>query len=75
MKTPECRPFWLVWNPSGGRPMFRHSTEEDAKTEAIRLARLHPSCSFIVLQSVVQIRILDVVETDLRPQAEEEPPF
>ena len=41
--------FWMVWNPNGNAPTFRHHHPEAAKVEAERLARLHPGQKFHVL--------------------------
>jgi hypothetical protein len=30
--------FWVVWNPHGGKPTYRHLSFDDAKAEAERLA-------------------------------------
>lgn len=74
-EDPQDKPFWLVWNPVARAPTYRHDTAESAESEAKRLARLKPGDSFIVLQSVARFRILDVVKTDMRPDADEEFPF
>ncbi len=44
--------FWLVWNPKGSNPTYRHGSEKSARDEAARLARLYPGTEFIVLKSV-----------------------
>lgn len=49
MKTPE---FWFVWCEDGGAPRHKHPTEQSAKTEAERLARLNPGTKFCVLRLV-----------------------
>jgi hypothetical protein len=43
--------FWLVQNPKGLNPKFRHATYQAAQAEARRLAALNPGQTFIVLQS------------------------
>lgn len=48
--------FWVVWNPQGHSPTFRHDTEISAYEEAERLARLIPGQEFIVLGSVASCR-------------------
>ena len=44
--------FWLVWNPHGHAPTFKHYSLRSAEEEAERLARLNPEEVFIVLQSM-----------------------
>ena len=43
--------FWLVWNPQGRAPTFRHDSEQSAIDEASRLATSLPSNEFFVLQA------------------------
>lgn len=44
--------FWMVWNPAGRSPTFRHTTKAFALAEAERLAKDHPGQNFYVLQAV-----------------------
>lgn len=44
--------FWMVWNPSGRQPSFRHHSRESADTEAKRLAALNPGQQFFVLKAM-----------------------
>lgn len=44
--------FWMVWNPAGRAPTFRHTTQAFAQAEAERLAKEHPGQSFFVLHAV-----------------------
>ena len=44
--------FWVVWNPSQGLPRYRHTTIDEAKAEAERLARLSQGQKFYVLQAL-----------------------
>jgi hypothetical protein len=68
-------PFFLVWNVdrNGLRgqmlpaPRYQHASEESAIKEAERLARQYPGQEFVVLQSVVGIKVNDIERTDLRP--------
>lgn len=41
--------FYLVWNPHGRAPTYRHPTYQAAKAEARRLARENIGNRFIVL--------------------------
>jgi glutathione S-transferase len=59
-------PFWLVWNPNGRSPTFRHPSEQNAVTEAERLARLNPGETFIVLESVSARRVDSMIRIDMR---------
>ncbi len=61
------KPFWLVWRPDGAAPAFQHPTEQSARTEAERLARLNPGRQFVVLETVAAYSKTDVVTVDLRP--------
>ena len=49
--------FWMVWNPNGGSPTVKHQSEDDAKTEAERLARIYPNKRFWVLESMGYMRV------------------
>jgi hypothetical protein len=40
-----------------GVPRYRHLTENSARTEAYRLAKLNPDCTFTVLQAVASVRV------------------
>lgn len=51
--------FWMVWNPEGHSPTFRHREETSAVTEADRLARANPGQMFIVLMAVRAVRKTD----------------
>lgn len=42
-------PFWMVWNPQGCAPTYKHVTVESAKAEAERLAKNNPGQRFHVL--------------------------
>ena len=55
--------FFLVWNPDGTNPRFRHSTQTGALTEAKRLAAISPGQDFYVLHAVSVSRVKDPVET------------
>jgi hypothetical protein len=50
--------FWMVWNPVGRQPTFKHPSESAAKTEAERLARIWPNERFWVLEAVGHMRVV-----------------
>ncbi|BBL69728.1 hypothetical protein [Methylogaea oryzae] len=55
--------FWIVWNPEGRNPRFRHTTEPSAIGEAERLAREHPGQMFIVLEAKAARLVDDMIRT------------
>lgn len=52
--------FYVVWNPQGRTPTYKHSTEELARTEAERLARNNPGQQFYVMAPLGLARRVDV---------------
>ncbi|MEF2073527.1 hypothetical protein [Consotaella aegiceratis] len=52
MGTLRNRKFWMVWNPSGRAPTYKHETKASAETEAMRLAEVSPGDRFFVLKAV-----------------------
>lgn len=50
--------FFMVWNPNGRPPMYRHMTRNAAITEAERLARENTGAQFFVLQAI-EMRMVD----------------
>ncbi len=50
--------FWMVWNPKDRTPTVKHETEESAKCEAERLAKLPQSngATFFVLKATSMVR-------------------
>ena len=55
--------FWIVWNPEGGPPRFRHDTKKSAEEEADRLAINYPGHTFIVMEAVCSKKKIQPVET------------
>ena len=47
--------FWIVWNPRGNNPKYKHDSYDAAVKEANRLRRENPSSDFIVLKNVDEI--------------------
>jgi len=45
-------PFWIVWNPKGKNPAYRHNTEDSAIKEAKRLSRETIDNKFYVMQAI-----------------------
>lgn len=43
--------FFMVWGERKGAPTVMHATAEDARDEAMRLARQHPGHRFHVLET------------------------
>ena len=48
--------FWMVWNPQGRAPTFRHASEDLARAEAFRLATSNPREVFVILQARFFVR-------------------
>ena len=65
-------PFWLVWNDRGGAPTYKHDTEQSARNEAERLARINQGQSFHVLRVVGTAARNDIAWTQYHP---DEVPF
>lgn len=55
--------FYVVWNPNGRNPQFRHDLREEAVNEAERLACIEPGQEFFVLHAVSVSRKPKPVET------------
>lgn len=53
--------FWIVWGNEGRTPTFKHTTEESARTEAERLARVAPGQVFHVMALVDSCKKNDVL--------------
>ena len=63
--------FWLVWCLHGGAPTVAHGSLEQANNEAMRLARVAPGKTFVVLEAQHGFRIAEpppppVERVDLR---------
>lgn len=49
--------FWMIWNPRGKAPAVMHESEDQADTEAQRLARVSPGDTFVVLKASHAFRL------------------
>lgn len=54
--------FFLVWNPEGRNPRYRHDTLDGATEEATRLAKANPGVEFYVLETIRKVRVVSPVE-------------
>lgn len=66
--------FWMVMGERSSSCSFRHPTEQAAKAEAERLARLNKGEAFIVLEATDAVCITDTRWVKLGV-ADEEIPF
>jgi hypothetical protein len=48
----EVAEFWLVWNPKGGAPTYKHLSVKEALAEARRLSGTCPGHEFFVLKAI-----------------------
>lgn len=58
--------FWMVWNPDGNAPRYKHRTEEAAFAEAERLARTNKGQVFVVLESAGARLVDDMVKINMK---------
>lgn len=54
--------FWMVWNPVGRAPVYRHESRASAEREAERLAKLNPTNEFYILEALGFLRKRPEVE-------------
>jgi hypothetical protein len=64
------RPFWMVWNPNGRAPSFKHASEGSAVAEAERLARQCPGQTFVVLRAIEARLVEDMLRISLAEDAD-----
>ena len=55
--------FWMIWNPGNQNPVKQHFDEDQARTEAERLARLNPGQKFHLLAAIDCCQKRDVLWT------------
>lgn len=53
---PTFGKFWMVYGAGQRQPVYRHYSEDAAKTEALRLAKAHPEILFVVLEATSAFR-------------------
>lgn len=61
MPKKTAAPFWMVWNPDGRQPRFRHDNQQLAVAEAERLARANPGQEFYVLEPTHRVVSNDII--------------
>jgi hypothetical protein len=49
--------YWMVHNTSGNAPTKTHSTIEEAKAEAGRLAAKNVGATFVVLEAIAYVEV------------------
>jgi hypothetical protein len=70
------RQFFMVWNPAGRAPIFKHPDPASAEREAKRLASLNPGAEFFILTAVKRVCREDPVSvTDLTDHFDDDVPF
>lgn len=58
---PKLCKFWMVYGIDQRAPAFRHWSEASARSEALRLTRLHPDVAFVVLEATWAVSSKSVV--------------
>ena len=61
----EEHEFWIVWNPRGQNPAYRHGSKESAEDEAERLALTNPRYRFYVMKAESYFKLKSVEKHDL----------
>lgn len=67
--TPE---FFLVWNPNGRNPTYRHPSNSSAEAEARRLARDNIGEEFFICHAKAVAKAIDPVTVE---KLDDEIPF
>ncbi len=57
----EVDGFFLVWNPQGRAPTYKHCDRASAEAEARRLALANRGQEFVILGSVASFSVSDPV--------------
>jgi len=52
--------FWMVWNEGNRDPRLKHATEEAARVETERLARMNPLQKFYLLAAIDCCQVNDI---------------
>ena len=66
----QRKTFWMVLG--NGTPTFRHYSEQQARIEAERLARMNPGSAFTVLESIATVVKSDLSWSLHHPDAQDD---
>lgn len=61
--------FWMVWDPQGRAPTYKHGSFMEARAEAARLAGRNPGHDFHVLENCGHATKNDIVWVGKRGNA------
>jgi len=56
VKEENKKEIYVIWNPKGQNPRYKHTSLEDAEKEAERLAKANPNQEFYVLKAVGKVK-------------------
>ncbi|RWX78293.1 XRE family transcriptional regulator [Neorhizobium lilium] len=74
---PAMATFWMVAGIGQRGPAYRHWSQEAAKAEALRLAKVNPNVIFVVLEATSAFRSEEprIIEISVDPDADDGIPF
>ena len=78
MESTEYKEFFLIWNPIGRSPTYKHESIVTATKEAERLAVQNPGHEFHVLRAIGACTKRDVIWSRPllnKPQPDDDIPF
>ena len=67
--------FFMVWNPTGRPPSYKHRDRDSAEAEAQRLALQNPGQKFVVMASLCEYTKVEIQKTMHRGKFEDDIPF